>query len=175
MAVDSLSALFLLIIAVSGMATVLYSRGYLQGYLAEKSSAHISLHYVSLTILVLSMMMVVMSSGGFSFLLSWEAHDHRLVPAHTVRRPTRRGAARRADIPYNDAHRLRLSRGGLRRHIRRVRFGALRRSARMLRDGTRHTAVPALSGGLRHEGGSVPDARLAARGTPRRLRRTCRP
>lgn len=72
MAVDSLSALFLLIIAVSGMATVLYSRGYLQGYLAEKSSAHISLHYVSLTILVLSMMMVVMSSGGFSFLLSWE-------------------------------------------------------------------------------------------------------
>ena len=72
MAVDSLSALFLLIIAVSGMATVLYSRGYLQGYLTQKSSAHISLHYVSLTILVLSMMMVVMSSGGFSFLLSWE-------------------------------------------------------------------------------------------------------
>ena len=71
-AIDRLSALFLLIIAVSGIATVLYSRGYLQNYLAEKSSAHISLHYFSLTVLVLSMMLVVMSSGGFSFLLAWE-------------------------------------------------------------------------------------------------------
>ena len=72
LAIDPLSALMLLIIGVAGISTVLYSRGYLQGYLNKKSSAHISLHYASLTTLVLSMMLVVMSGGGFSFLLSWE-------------------------------------------------------------------------------------------------------
>lgn len=70
--IDPLAALFLLIIGVAGISTVLYSRGYLEGYLGKKSSAHISLHYVSLTVLVISMMLVVMSSGGFSFLMAWE-------------------------------------------------------------------------------------------------------
>ncbi len=72
LAIDPLSALFLLIIGLAGIATMLYSRGYLQSYLTKKSSAHISLHYASLTTLVLSMMLVVMSGGGFSFLLAWE-------------------------------------------------------------------------------------------------------
>lgn len=70
--VDSLSALFLIIIGIAGIATTIYSKGYLQQYLEKKSSAHISLHYVSLATLIVSMMMVVMSSGGFSFLIAWE-------------------------------------------------------------------------------------------------------
>ena len=70
--IDSLSALFLLIIGVAGFATLIYSRGYLAQYLEKKSSAHISLHYAALVIMILSMMLVVMSSGGFSFLLAWE-------------------------------------------------------------------------------------------------------
>ena len=69
---DSLSALFVLIICIAGIATMLYSRGYLEHYLDKKSSAHISLHYTALVVLVASMILVVVSSGGFSFLFAWE-------------------------------------------------------------------------------------------------------
>ena len=72
LSIDSLTAIFLLIIGVAGTATLIYSKGYLQQYLDKKSPAHISLHYAALATLVISMMMVVMSSGGFSFLLAWE-------------------------------------------------------------------------------------------------------
>ena len=70
--VDKLSSLFMLIIAIASIATVVYSRGYVGGYFNRFSAAHISLHYTSLVLLVVSMMLVVMSSGGFSFLFSWE-------------------------------------------------------------------------------------------------------
>ena len=70
--VDKLSSLFLLIISVAAMATVLYSRGYVAGYMKRFSPAHFSLHYTALVLLVVSMMFVVISSGGFSFLFSWE-------------------------------------------------------------------------------------------------------
>lgn len=71
-AVDKLSSLFLIIISIASVATVLYSKGYVEGYLKRFSSAHISLHYTALVFLVISMMVVVMSSGGFSFLFAWE-------------------------------------------------------------------------------------------------------
>ncbi|MBQ6613304.1 MAG: NADH-quinone oxidoreductase subunit E [Alistipes sp.] len=71
-AVDGISALFLGIIAIASVATVLYSRGYVGGYLERYSSTHISLHYTALVLLVVSMMLVVVTSGGFSFLFSWE-------------------------------------------------------------------------------------------------------
>ena len=70
--VDGISALFLSIIAIASVATVLYSRGYVGGYLERDSSTHISLHYTALVLLVVSMMLVVVTSGGFSFLFSWE-------------------------------------------------------------------------------------------------------
>ena len=72
LAVDKLSALMLVIISVASVATVLYSRGYVEGYLKRFSEAHISMHYTALVTLVVSMMLVVMSSGGFSFLFAWE-------------------------------------------------------------------------------------------------------
>ena len=70
--VDMLSSLFLVIISIASLATVLYSRGYVAGYLKTLSPAHISLHYTALVLLVVSMMLVVTSSGGFSFLFTWE-------------------------------------------------------------------------------------------------------
>ncbi len=69
---DPLSAIFVLIISIAGVATLLYSRGYLSHYLDKKSPAHISLHYTALVVLVASMILVVLSSGGFSFLFAWE-------------------------------------------------------------------------------------------------------
>ncbi len=70
--VDRLSSLFLVIIAIASITTVLYSKGYVEGYMKRFSETHISLHYTSLVLLVVSMMFVVMSSGGFSFLFAWE-------------------------------------------------------------------------------------------------------
>lgn len=72
LAVDKLSALMLIIIAVASVATALYSKGYVAGYIERYSEAHISMHYTALVTLVVSMMLVVVSSGGFSFLFAWE-------------------------------------------------------------------------------------------------------
>ena len=70
--VDRLSAIFLLIMAVASVATLIYSKGYVEHYLKRMSTAHLSLHYVSLVLLAVSMMTVVVAGGVFSFLLSWE-------------------------------------------------------------------------------------------------------
>ena len=94
-AVDKLSALFLLIISIASVAVVLYSRGYLEGYLKRYAEAHISMHYTALVILVASMMFVVMSSGGFSFLFAWELMtiaSFILIPFEAERQETRRAA-----------------------------------------------------------------------------------
>ena len=69
---DGLSALFVVIISVGAVAAVLYSRGYLAHCLAEKSPAHISLHYTALVAMFYAMLGVVLSDGGFSFLFFWE-------------------------------------------------------------------------------------------------------
>ena len=94
-AVDKLSALFLIIISIASIAVVLYSRGYLEGYLKRYAEAHISMHYTALVILVASMMFVVMSSGGFSFLFAWELMtiaSFILIPFEAERQETRRAA-----------------------------------------------------------------------------------
>ena len=95
LAVDRLSALFLAIIAIASVATVLYSRGYVGGYLKRFSPAHISLHYTALIMLVVSMMLVVLSSGGFSFLFAWELMtiaSFILILFEANRQETRRAA-----------------------------------------------------------------------------------
>ena len=69
---DPLSAFFVLIISVGGVASTLYSRGYLAHTLPAKSPAHVSLHYASLTVMCYAMLGVVCSDGGFSFLFFWE-------------------------------------------------------------------------------------------------------
>ena len=69
---DDLSALFVLLIAVGSFAAVLYAKGYVEGYLDRKPAVHISLHYVALTLLPLSMMAVVTAGGGYTFLFWWE-------------------------------------------------------------------------------------------------------
>ena len=94
-AVDRLSALFLVIIAIASVATVIYSRGYLAGYFGRYSSAHFSLHYTALVALVASMMCVVLASGGFSFLFSWELMtiaSFILILFEANRQETRRAA-----------------------------------------------------------------------------------
>ncbi len=69
---DGLSALFVLVIAIGSIAATIYSHGYLEHALAAKSPAHVALHYTALTLMALSMMAVVCSDGGLSFLFFWE-------------------------------------------------------------------------------------------------------
>ena len=69
---DPLSALFVIIISVGGVAATLYSRGYLEHTLPQKSTSHVSLHYASLVVMFYAMLGVVCSDGGFSFLFFWE-------------------------------------------------------------------------------------------------------
>ena len=97
LAVDKLSALMLIIIAVASVATVLYSKGYVAGYLERYSEAHISMHYTALVTLVVSMMLVVVSSGGFSFLFAWELMtiaSFMLILFEADRQEVRRGVCK---------------------------------------------------------------------------------
>lgn len=69
---DTLSALFVLIISFTSVSTLLYSKGYVGGYLDSKSPAHVSLHYTALTVMCLAMLGVVLCDGGYTFLFAWE-------------------------------------------------------------------------------------------------------
>jgi formate hydrogenlyase subunit 3/multisubunit Na+/H+ antiporter MnhD subunit len=71
-AVDTLSALFLVIIAIAAVSVVIYSRDYIKPYLVRKSDAHLSVHYLALAGMFFAMVFVVTFRGGFSFLFSWE-------------------------------------------------------------------------------------------------------
>ena len=72
LAMDALSAFFVIVIAFGGVASALYSRGYLAHALDTKSPVHISLHYASLAVMFYAMIGVVLSRGGFNFLFFWE-------------------------------------------------------------------------------------------------------
>lgn len=92
---DSLSALFVLVISVGSAAAVLYSRGYLAHALRSKSPAHISLHYTALVVMFYAMLGVVCSDGGFSFLFFWElmtVASFLLILFDAQRREVRRAA-----------------------------------------------------------------------------------
>lgn len=92
---DPLSALFVLIIVIGAVASTLYSRGYLAHALARKSPAHVSLHYTALTVMSLSMLGVVTSDGGYSFLFFWESMtvaSFLLILFDAERREVRRAA-----------------------------------------------------------------------------------
>ncbi len=69
---DPLSALFVVIISLGGVAATLYSRGYLAHTLPQKSPTHVALHYASLAVMFYAMLGVVCSDGGLSFLFFWE-------------------------------------------------------------------------------------------------------
>ncbi|MDP4209824.1 MAG: proton-conducting transporter membrane subunit [Bacteroidota bacterium] len=70
--IDSLSALFILVLNVTVITGILYSRGYLQPYLEHKGRMTMAIHHFSFVWLQISMSLVCMFRDGFSFLLAWE-------------------------------------------------------------------------------------------------------
>ena len=95
---DPLSAFFVLLIAIGSVAAALYSKGYLTEHLADKSPAHVSLHYTALVVLVLSMQGVVTSDGGYSFLFAWELMT--IASFLLILYDARRREVRRAALNY---------------------------------------------------------------------------
>jgi len=69
---DKLSAFFILVINFTVLTGFIYSLGYLKPYLNSKSEQWIKLHYLALTWLQASMVLVPMFRNGFYFLMVWE-------------------------------------------------------------------------------------------------------
>lgn len=72
LAIDSLSAFFMLIINFICFTGMLYAGGYLQPYIQKKSAVSISLHLFSFLWLHISMLLVASFQDGLAFLLGWE-------------------------------------------------------------------------------------------------------
>ncbi len=72
LAIDRLSAFFLIVINITVFAGFLYARGYLQPFIKTKTPLHFSIHYFSYLWLYFSMILVVMIRNGLPFLIVWE-------------------------------------------------------------------------------------------------------
>jgi formate hydrogenlyase subunit 3/multisubunit Na+/H+ antiporter MnhD subunit len=70
--IDRLTAFFIVVINITVLVGLLYSKGYLKQYYTSKNSLRFSIHYFSYLWLYLSMLMVVMIRDGLSFLIVWE-------------------------------------------------------------------------------------------------------
>ncbi len=70
--IDQITALFILMINVVSLGAFVYSHGYLKRYLGVKSPLGMSMHYFSLFLLYLCMLLLTMLKDGFMFLFIWE-------------------------------------------------------------------------------------------------------
>lgn len=70
--IDQLSAIFILMINAVALASFIYSKGYLSKYNSLKSHLGMSMHYFSMFLLYLCMILIPMLKDGFMFLFIWE-------------------------------------------------------------------------------------------------------
>lgn len=70
--IDSLSALFLIMIGIASTACAVYSIGNLKHESQSHSASSLSIHYIALVIMCAAMMAVVTMRSGFGFMLAWE-------------------------------------------------------------------------------------------------------
>jgi formate hydrogenlyase subunit 3/multisubunit Na+/H+ antiporter MnhD subunit len=69
---DKLSAFFIIVINFTVLSGFIYSIGYLRPYITGKPSSWIRLHYLALTWLHTSMVLVTLIRDGFGFIMVWE-------------------------------------------------------------------------------------------------------
>ena len=70
--VDRLSAFFILVVNITLLIGLIYALGYLKPYYESKNSLRFSLHYFSYLWLYFSMVLVLITRDGLSFLIVWE-------------------------------------------------------------------------------------------------------
>lgn len=71
LAIDPLSAFFILAVNFTCLTGAVYAIGYIQSY-QSKSSAELIVHYASYLLLQYSMLLVTMLQSGLAFLFAWE-------------------------------------------------------------------------------------------------------
>lgn len=70
--VDRLSAFFILVVNITLLVGLIYAKGYLKPYYNSKNSLRFSIHYFSYLWLYFSMVLVLITRDGLSFLIVWE-------------------------------------------------------------------------------------------------------
>ncbi|HAX92758.1 MAG TPA: NADH-quinone oxidoreductase subunit E, partial [Bacteroidales bacterium] len=70
--VDSLSAFFILVVNITLLVGLIYASGYLKPYYQSKNALRFSIHYFSYLWLYFSMVLVLITRDGLSFLIVWE-------------------------------------------------------------------------------------------------------
>lgn len=70
--IDKISAFFILVVNFTMLTGFLYARSYLSAHAVKKSPQAYSLHYLSLLLLYVSMVLVCMLRDAYYFLVSWE-------------------------------------------------------------------------------------------------------
>ena len=70
--IDHISAFFILIVNLTLLTGILYSKGYLAPYIIKKTKAEFALHHFSLLLMHLTMLLVLSFREGISFLVAWE-------------------------------------------------------------------------------------------------------
>lgn len=68
--IDPLSAFFIIVVSVMSLASVIYSKGYLNPYIEQ--GKNINSHLVFLPMLIASMLLVVTCQNALMFLICWE-------------------------------------------------------------------------------------------------------
>ncbi len=71
-AIDSLSAIFLIMISVASFSCVVYASGNLKHKAHSNSPASLNIHYMAMVLMCAAMMAVVVMRSGFGFMLAWE-------------------------------------------------------------------------------------------------------
>jgi len=71
-AIDKLSAFFILVVNFTVFTGVIYAKGYLKSYFKTKNQHQFSIHYFSYLWLYFSMLLVLMVQDGLGFLIVWE-------------------------------------------------------------------------------------------------------
>lgn len=69
---DGINSVFVLAIAIVGIASSIYAVGFTRDMLSEKKTTQISIHFLCLIILFYAMIGVVTSTSTYQFLLWWE-------------------------------------------------------------------------------------------------------
>lgn len=70
--VDRLSAFFIFVVNVTLLVGLIYAKGYLKPYYESRNSLRFSIHYFSYLWLYFSMILVLITRDGLSFLIVWE-------------------------------------------------------------------------------------------------------
>lgn len=70
--IDRISAFFILVVDLTLLTGILFSKGYLAPYMGKKTKTEFAFHHFNLLLMHLAMLLVLVLREGVSFLIAWE-------------------------------------------------------------------------------------------------------